>query len=108
MSNDAEIPDRYIPPASREERIQDWNLSAEAFAAKTGASTGFQSCPRAGMDAVLANGYMREGPVPYLVPAVVARRIAAGVVCDGGALLREIRQMPRPGGANWASSASSQ
>jgi hypothetical protein len=41
MSNDAEIPHRYIPPASRDERVRDWNLTAEAFAAKTGASAGF-------------------------------------------------------------------
>ena len=41
MSNDAEIPARYTPPAWREERVRETSLSPEQFAAKTGASTGF-------------------------------------------------------------------
>jgi hypothetical protein len=41
MSDDAKPPDAYTPPADRKERIRDMDLSPQQFAAKTGASFGF-------------------------------------------------------------------
>jgi hypothetical protein len=41
MSNHAETPAPYTPPASREERVREMSLSPEQFAVKTGACAGF-------------------------------------------------------------------